>query len=342
MLTEKENYLMCLRGECPEWVPNYTFDVNPFSDTPVCNVKVMPEFVTQFRINNGGRDIWGVNWVSTESTAGALIPEPNNFLLDIDDMDHWQDIVKAPDISDIDFESMYKRDLKRTKIDRRNSTLGLNLHVGYFQQLVALMGFENGMMAMYECPDEVKELLNYICDFYTEFTVKCMDYYQPDVISLEDDTAAWASPFISPEMYREFLLPLYARQAKPSMERGALLTMHNCGKAGCYLDDLIAIGVRMWEPAQTSNDLDAIKKKYGNKIVLGGGWDARGRLLEPDCTDEEIYESVRDSMNRLAPGGGYCFCGGFLGAADQMDECIRRNLIVQKAVKEIGHSFYKH
>jgi hypothetical protein len=126
------------------------------------------------------------------------------------------------------------------------------------------------------------------------------------------------------------------------MERGALLTMHNCGKAGCYLDDLISIGVSMWEPAQTSNDLASIKEKYGGKIVIGGGWDARGRLLEPDVTDEEIYESVRQAMLLLAPGGGYCFCGGFLGTAGHMDECMRKNAAVMKAAIEIGHSFYKH
>jgi hypothetical protein len=98
----------------------------------------------------------------------------------------------------------------------------------------------------------------------------------------------------------------------------------------------------MWDPAQTCNDLDAVKQKYGNKLVIAGGWDARDHLLSDDVTDEEIYESVKQSIERLAPGGGYCFCGGFLGAAGQEKETNRKNAVVHRALEEIGRNFYKH
>ena len=71
-----------------------------------------------------------------------------------------------------------------------------------------------------------------------------------------------------------------------------------------------------------------------------GGWDARGNLASPDVTDEEIRLSVQDVMDRLAPGGGYAFCGGFLGAVDDT-EVARKNSVLFKAVREIGRSFYK-
>ncbi len=343
MLTEKENYLRILRGEIPEWIPSYSFDPSPFG--PVPNIKTMPEIVCQFRINGGGKDVWGVNWVATESTAGALVPDPdpNTLVLkDMEDLEHWRDFIKAPDISNIDWEAMYQRDMKRLKFNREESVMGLNLHVGYFQQLIGFLGFENAVMALYEYPDEIHEILEYMCDFYTAVTEKVIDIYNPEVIEQEDDTAAWGAPFISPAMYRDFLIPVYRRQAQPGLDRGKFFTMHNCGKAECFIDDLVNIGVCQWDPAQTCNDLDAVRAKYGNKLVIAGGWDARGRLLEADCTDEEIYESVRESINRLAPIGGYLFCGGFLGSSDGMDECIRRNIVVQTAVKEIGRDFYKH
>jgi hypothetical protein len=116
--------------------------------------------------------------------------------------------------------------------------------------------------------------------------------------------------------------------------------MHNCGLSECFIDDWLSIGVNAWDPAQTCNDLDGIKRKYGNKLVLMGGWDARGNLASPDVTDEEIRLSVQDVMDRLAPGGGYAFCGGFLGAVDDT-EVARKNSVLFKAVREIGRSFYK-
>ena len=341
MLTEKENYLMCLKGECPEWVPEYSLGVMPNgNEHPAC-VMVEPSLLVQFRLNGGGKDIWGVNFVGSDSTGGALIPEPNNYVMDLDDMEHWQDFVKAPDISHIDWEKMVKEDIERSGVDRTQSAMSVNLHFGYFQQLVGLMGFENGMMAMYEYPDEVKEMLNYLCDFYCEVAEKTIDLYKPDIWTMMDDTAAWANPFISPEMYREFLIPVHDRQAKFGRDRGLPITMHNCGKCESILDDLVGIGVTSWDPAQTCNDLVGIKKKYGNRLVLSGGWDARDRLLAPDVTDEEIYESVKQSMDTLAPGGGYVFMGFFMAPVGQQEETNRKNAVLKAAVKDYGHKFYK-
>jgi hypothetical protein len=154
-----------------------------------------------------------------------------------------------------------------------------------------------------------------------------------------DDTAAWRGPFISPEMYREFLIPLYDRLAGFGRDRGLPIGMHNCGKCEGILEDIVAIGVTWWDPAQTCNDLKAIKAKFGNRLVIAGGWDARDRLLADDVTYEEIYESVKKQMDLLAPGGGYCFCGGFLGAKGDT-AAVRKNEMVQKAVKELIGRYY--
>ena len=71
-----------------------------------------------------------------------------------------------------------------------------------------------------------------------------------------------------------------------------------------------------------------------------GGWDANGRLADPEVTDEEIRQSVRDSMDLLAPGGGYCFCGGYLGPVDD-PEVARKNAVVMDEVETYGRAFYK-
>ena len=42
------------------------------------------------------------------------------------------------------------------------------MHAGYFQNLMAFMGFTEGLLAMYEEPEEVYALFDYICSFYCE------------------------------------------------------------------------------------------------------------------------------------------------------------------------------
>jgi hypothetical protein len=141
-------------------------------------------------------------------------------------------------------------------------------------------------------------------------------------------------------MYKEFLIPCHDRWAKRGRDRGLKMTMHNCGKCESILDLLVDIGINLWEPAQTCNDLKGVKAKYGNKLCIAGGWDARDNLLSPDVTEEEIRASVDAAFDMLAPGGGFAWFGSFLGPVDDPG-VIRNNDILNKYVDEKCQTYYK-
>ena len=337
-MTEKENFMMLLRGEQPEWVPRYTFFPEP-DGRPVPTLMIMPGFLAGNMIVPGPvKDVWGVTYVPVAEAGNAKLPEPNNFILK--DIRKWRDVIKAPDISVIDWEAMAKKDLERLGINRNETVLIFGLHVGYFQNLMAFMGFSEGLCAMYEEPEEVKALMDYLCDFYTEVGMRCIDFYKPDIVNICDDTAAWKSPFISPEMYRELVKPYAARQAAIGTDRGLPIEMHDCGRCEDFIDDWRDFGVVIWNPAQTSNDLAAIKRKYGNSLVICGGWDIVGVLANPDVDEETVKASVYQSIDTYAPGGGYAFCGLFLGPAGD-EKTALKNKWIMEAVDTYGRTFYK-
>ncbi|MDR0489888.1 MAG: veratrol--corrinoid protein metyltransferase [Oscillospiraceae bacterium] len=337
MLTEKQNYLMLLNGEQPEWVPQYTFGPMPGAAKPVATHMHEPPILIPHRLNSGGKDIWGVNYIPTYETGNALIPEPDNFILK--DIRQWRDVIKAPDVSGVDWEVMVKKHIEQTGIDRTQTALALNLHFGYFQHLMSFMGFSEGLMAMHEETDEVMELFDYICSFFINVAENVIDLYNPDILTLMDDTAAWGAPFISPKMYKDMLVPFHDRYAKMGRDRGLPMTMHNCGKCESIIEYLVEMGIKAWDPAQTCNDLSAVKEKYGNNFVIGGGWDGRGCLLDPDVTDEEIVASAEETFRKYAPGGGFMWCGGFLGPIDDA-EVKRKNGVLHGAVDKLARSFY--
>ena len=340
MLTEKENFMLTLSGQCPEWVPNYSILASSDPKAPVPAIVLMtPPFINEHRkVGVGGIDVWGVKYVPGDAVGGATMPETKNFILK--DIRKWRDVIKAPSLEGYDWEKMAKDHLEASGVDRSQTAVAFDVHFGYFQHLMAFMGFTEGLCAFYEEPEEVFALLDYISDFYCKITEKMIDYYKPEVLSLKDDTASLKAPFISPEVYEEILIPIYKKHAKFAWDRGIPISFHNCGKCETLLDSLVNIGVRLWDPAQTCNDLPAIKKKYGNNLVIAGGWDAKGRLLDDDVTEEELYQAVQDTFDMLAPGGGYCFGGGFIVAHGD-ENAIRKNKIIHKAAYEIGHSFYK-
>ena len=339
MLTPKENYLKVLNGETPEWIPSYSLMAFPGNENATPSVLMEPSVLNPHRLTNGGLDIWGVNYVGCDEAAGAILPEPNNFILD--DITKWRDVIKAPDLDDVDWEALAKKDLEKANIDRNFTAVAYNTHMGYFQLLMSFMGFTNGLMALFEEPEECMALLEYLSDFYCKCIEKSIDFYKPDIYTMMDDTAAWANPFISMKMYKEFFLPLYDRQASFARERNIPITFHNCGKCMDFMEEIHKIGVISWDPAQECNDLKSFKAKYGNSYVICGGWMNRDSLLAEGTTDEQIYESVRATINAYGGEGGYMWCGGFLGAKGD-ERIMHMNKVVRQAVQEIGGSFYKH
>jgi hypothetical protein len=115
--------------------------------------------------------------------------------------------------------------------------------------------------------------------------------------------------------------------------------MHDCGRCEDFIDDWLDFGVSLWNPAQISNDLSAVKKKYGNKLVICGGWDIVGPLTAPDVDEETVRASVRQSMDTYAPGGGYAFCGGYLGALGD-EKTSRKNKWLSEEIESYGKTFY--
>jgi hypothetical protein len=339
MITEKENLMMMLRGEQPEWIPIYTYGPVTHNGLPPARRLFDPTFISP-QLYGGDWDIWGVRHVHTDSAGGAMLPDNQTFLLPLEKLKNWREIIKAPDVSGYDWESLVKKDMEFFAVDRTQTAMTMNLHGGYFQTLMAFMGFEDGLLAFYDEPELVHELLAYLSDFYMMVAEKTIDLYKPDIIAVIDDTAAWNAPFISREMYEEFIFPHHDKWAGFGRERGLPISLHNCGKCEGIVDLFVKMGVRIWDPAQTCNDLDAIQARYGNDLVIAGGWDGRDRLIEADVTEEELRQSVRDTMDRRAVGGGFVWCGGFLVAVgDEVNK--RKNEILMDEVDHYGRDFYK-
>jgi len=214
-----------------------------------------------------------------------------------------------------------------------------DLNANFFQLVISFMGFSEGLCAMFEEPDEVKALIEYISDFLAGINEKCIQYYKPDIVSLIDDTATWRNPFISVDMYRDLIKPYHARHVKIGKDIGCFADVHNCGRCEDLIDDWLDMGICAWNPAQTSNDLGGIKKKYGNRMILCGCWDSQGRLNDPDVTEEEVKQAVYETIDKFAPGGGFMFAGGFLSRlADHSND--RKNQWVNEAYEAYGRGFY--
>ena len=344
-LTPKENLLRLMNGEIPEWIPSYSYygSLPGVEEDPpnmsVMNSVLMGNMGPNRNPAEGFTNIWGVPFESVEAVGGFALPKPGYFILD--DIYKWRDVIKAPDLSNVDWKSVAKADLEKLNYSRDNVALFYNPGGGYFQLLMGFMGFTEGLCSMISDKEEVKALFDYIHKFYLDIATEFIDYVNPDVLSLGDDTASERAPFLPPDVYRELLLPYYDDFARLGRNRGIPINFHNCGKSGVYFNDLVRIGVTSWEPVQLSNDILEIQKKFGRHLVIGGGWEGRGRLIQSDVTDEEIRESVRVTIDTYAPNGGFMFAGSYTPGSTHDEKTQHWNEVLQKEVYDYGHKFYK-
>lgn len=324
-ITARENYLMLLRGEIPEYLPS-------IADSCIEGAKT--NLLTPIAAPDGPVfSPWGVKFVGSPDNNFGAMPEPGFILLD--DITKWRDVIHNPDLSQMDWEAFYRDPAVFGEKDRVNKVI-ITGGGDYFQTLVSFMGFENALLAMYEEPEEVYALFEYLAEYFMLVVEKAVQYTKPDVYMLADDTAAQAAPFFSLNMYRELLKPFYKRHTDLARNAGCLIDHHNCGRCEAFIDEWLDLGICSWNPAQTCNDLTGIKAKYGDRLTMQGCWDNTGYISSLECSDEEYTEALYRYVDTFAPGGHFVFMAGPHGSPE--DERFQRK---QKIADEVYQNYAK-
>ncbi len=310
-LSPKENYLRYLSGEVPEYIPSMLDGHGG---------RVAEDLLTPQACPNGPIvTTLGVKYVGSADLNNGAMPAPGEYV--ITDILKWRDQLKIPDFSDFDFEDYYAKKTKGVDLEHKYITFS---NGDYFLTLVSLMGFEDAMLALYEEPEEVKALLEYISEFYLLVQKMQTKYVHPDGLMLMDDDAAYRAPFFSLDIYHEIFKPFHKLHCDIVRENGCRIVRHDCGRSEQFVEDWLEIGVVGWNPFQTSNDCAGIKKKYGDRLTLEGGWD---NLAAAHYTDDELIAHMDEYCNTFLPGGRATFsvhAGGFGGKPNPQGELIKQ------------------
>jgi hypothetical protein len=340
-LTERENYLKTLYGEQPEWVPEFfssiiVADPIVFQNKPTYPGDPNKKFKDFLGMEHNDReryeDMLGVEFTQT---IDGPIPTPGNYL--ITDITKWREQVHAlPDLDQFDFKAMADQFFSIPMFNRREKAVIFMGGGDVFMNLMNAMGFEEGLCAMVEEPEAVKDFFNELTDWKEKKLRLSLPYYKPDLVCVADDVATMRDLFFSPEVYRDIIKPCHQRLVSACVENGARVEVHCCGHCEALIPDWVEMGITSWQPAQPVNDLKGIKAKYGNSFVFNGGWDTKGAGGLNGASEEVVRKSVRDTIDTLAPGGGLVFWdGGMTGGQFQKFEWTADE------AKKYGKEFYR-
>ncbi|WP_073079519.1 uroporphyrinogen decarboxylase family protein [Sporobacter termitidis] len=256
----------------------------------------------------GGLDGFGCKWLPSESALGQGVPAAGHVALE--NILDWKKTLKFPDLDAYDWEGQAAAQLKN--YDPKNQIQEYAMWNGPFLRLAHLMGFENGLCAMYEEPEACLELLDAVTDYKIKVAERAVKYFRPDAICTYDDVATELSTFMSPDKYRELIKPMHKKFNDAVRAMGVIPNTHVCGKCEAIVPDLVDEGSEAWEICQPENDLSALQAKLGGKLAFIGGFDMKGRFAYMDLTEEALRAAVRETIDTYAPGGNYAMLGMIL------------------------------
>lgn len=292
MLNRRENALRVYRHEMPEYLPrerdlyNMVFPLDRYLSA-----------------GTTGLDAWGVKWVRVPG-MGSVVDHTQAPIMD--DISLWREQVSFPDLEVLEHSAVEPFAAAQTaKWDRENQVGFCTICSGHFERLHHLMSFEDALCAFYDDPDSLHEFF----DAMTEFKLKCVrltkKYFDPDVLIFHDDWGTNLNMFFSPDLWREFIKPGLTEIVKLTHELGMFFEMHSCGHIMPVIGELVdEIGIDAIQHLQyPQNDVESIKRDYGNRLCIHGGFDSN-LISREDSTEEQIRTSTRRSLEILAPGGG--------------------------------------
>ena len=116
-----------------------------------------------------------------------------------------------------------------------------------------------------------------------------------------------SGPFISPEMFGEFIQPYLYRIINEAKKAGLYTIKHTDGNIMPILDQLVECGphaLHSLDP-MAGVDIKEVKKLVGDKVCLCGN--VHCAALQTG-TEEDAIASAEYCLTWAKPGGGYIFC----------------------------------
>ena len=234
---------------------------------------------------------WGITKSFPENVPGAFpVHTPDKIV--IKDMEHWQDYVKVPNV--VYDASEWEPFIERANaVDRNEQFCMAFVAPGLFEQCHYLMEIQNCLVAFYEYPDEMHELIEVLTQFELDYAAEVCKYLKPDALFHHDDWGSQTSTFISPEMFREFYLEPYKKIYGFYRDHGVELVVHHSDSyAATLVPQMIEMGIDIWQGVMTSNNIPALIKEYGPQISFMGGIDSAA-IDFPGWTREKVRAEVR-------------------------------------------------
>jgi len=238
-----------------------------------------------------------------KDASGA--PEHVDFL--VKDRRGWEEHIRPRLLDRSRFDRRVDREYyrrMRTKCAAEGLFLTLGA-VGAFDLMTPVCGHQYALLGAMDDSSWIREM----ADAYSRLTVELLEALvaregAPDGLWVWDDLGYRGRPFMSPDMYRDLLLPAHRRLFAWAHDRALPVILHSDGFVEPLIPSLLEAGIDCLQPLEVKAgmDLPRIKRDFGDRLALIGGMDARV-LVSNDLG--RVRRELEQKLPQAMAGGGY-------------------------------------
>jgi len=308
IMTETENYLRAAEFRYPQWIP---FNVNLMPGTWQKYRENLEELVMCHPLifgshEKGSRnfdnipdsyqegeytDEWGCVWRNVHSgLMGQVVFHP------LADWNNFKNYEPPDPLAERDWETtkkQFEEDKKEGKLARAGGG-------SMFHRLCFLRGFENLMIDIATDSPALHELINMVFQYNIKQVEKLLEI-GANMIHFGDDLGIQNRLPMSPEHFRKYLGPCYARIFGACRKAGAHVYLHTDGNILEIMEDLIEYGVTILNPEDYPNGLDAIASKCKGKVCVDLTF---AQQYFPFLTPQRIFNYFEEVVVKLGSKEG--------------------------------------
>ncbi len=175
--------------------------------------------------------------------------------------------------------------------------------VGFYGTLRFLMGEERLLFNFYDDPQLIRDFMNTLADLWIGLWGEALSEIKVDCVNFWEDMAYRSGPLISPEMFREFMLPPYRKVTSFLKEMGVkIILVDSDGNVEKLVPLFMESGITAVFPfeVQAGSDVVSFRRRYP-RLQIMGGIDKMKIALGRRAIDEELDSRVSPMLK----SGGY-------------------------------------
>lgn len=270
-----------------------------FPDFSRPKLPYIPQYANVARKDYPYKDDWGCVWeTTTDGITGTVTSHP---------LDDWSkfaeyqipDPAKCMGIGKIDWE----QERKQIAYMKEKGVLTMNglRHGHTFLQLCDIRGYEDAIFDMQDEEPMVRVLLDKIVEFNTYIIQQYADM-GVDVLTYAEDLGMQNGPMLSPDNFRDYIIPCYERMLRPAKEKGILVHMHSDGDIRTLAPMLMECGMDALNLQDLVNGIDWIKQNMKGKVCID--LDIDRQKITPFGSEKEVDQLILEEVKELGSKQG--------------------------------------